>query len=99
MINAFLQGIISLIISLVNVILLPIDNLITNALPDLSNALDSVSSFLRICLNSIGWVISLTGISTQVISTIILYFGFSLTAPMLFYLVKLALSWYNRLKP
>lgn len=99
MINAILQGIITLIISLVNVILIPIDNIITSVLPDLSNALNSVSQFLHICLNSIGWVISLTGLSNQVISLIILYFGFSLTAPMLFYLIKLALAWYNRLKP
>ena len=99
MINAILKGIISLIISLVNVILLPIDTLITSALPNLSNALNSVSSFLNIALQSIGWVISLTGLSSNCISMIVLYFGFSLTAPMLFYLIKLALSWYNRLKP
>lgn len=99
MINALLQGMISLIISLVNVILLPIDNIIASVLPDLSNSLNSVSHFLQLCLNSIGWVISLTGLSSEVISLIILYFGFSLTAPMLFYLIKLALAWYDRLKP
>ena len=99
MINALLKGIISLIISLVNLILSPIDNLITSALPSLSGALNSVSGFLSLCTRSIGWVISLTGLSSDCISMIVLYFGFSLTAPMLFYLIKLALSWYNRLKP
>lgn len=99
MINSILQGIMSLIIGLVSLLLTPIDNLITNALPDLSNALNSISSFLNICTQSIGWVISLVGLNSNVISMIVLYFGFSLTAPMLFYLIKLALSWYNRLKP
>lgn len=99
MINAILKGIMTLIISLVNLLLTPIDLLITSALPSLSNALDNVSTFLNTTLSSIGWVISLTGLSNDCISMIVLYYGFSLTAPMLFYLIKLALSWYNRLKP
>lgn len=99
MINKLLMGIISLIINLVSLLLTPIDNLITSVLPDLSNALNSISAFLNICVSSIGWVISLTGLSSNCISLIVLYFGFSLTAPMLFYLIKLALAWYNRLKP
>lgn len=99
MINKILTGIIKLIISLVSLILTPIDNLITSALPDLSNALNSISSFLSICTRSIGWVISLSGLSSTCISLIVLYFGFKLTAPLLFYLIKLALSWYDKLKP
>lgn len=99
MINKILTGIIKLIISLVSLILTPIDNLITSALPDLSNALNSISSFLNICTRSIGWVISLSGLSSTCISLIVLYFGFKLTAPLLFYLIKLALSWYDKLKP
>lgn len=99
MIGKILSGIISLIISLVNLILTPIDNLITSALPDLSNALTAVANFLNVALSSIGWVISLSGLSSACISLIITYFTFKLTAPLLFYLIKLALSWYNRLKP
>ena len=99
MINKILLGIIKLIVGLVSVILTPIDNLISSALPDLSNVLNSVSSFLNIATQSIGWVISLTGISNTVISIIVMYYGFKLTAPLLFYFIKLALSWYNKLKP
>lgn len=99
MINKLLMGIMKLIISLVSLLLTPIDNLITSALPDLSNVLNSVSGFLNICTQSIGWVISLTGLSSNVISLIVLYFGFKLTAPLLFYMIKLALSWYDKLKP
>lgn len=98
MINKILLGVIKLIVGLVSVILTPIDNLISTALPDLSNVLDSVSAFLNIATQSVGWVISLTGISSSVISIIVLYYGFKLTAPMLFYMIKLALSWYNKLK-
>lgn len=99
MINSILMGIIQLIVGLISYILTPIDNLITSALPDLSNALTSIGSFLTIATSCIGWVISLFGLSSDVISLIVLYFGFKLTAPLLFYFIKLALSWYNRLKP
>lgn len=99
MINALLSGIFKLIIGLVSVILSPIDLLITNALPSLDNALTAVASFFTYIGSSIGWVISLTGLSSDTLSLIVLYFTFKLTAPMLFYMIKLALSWYNKLKP
>ena len=99
MINALLTGIFKLIIGLVSIILSPIDALITNALPSLDNALTAVASFFTYIGSSIGWVISLTGLSSETLSLIVLYFTFKLTAPMLFYMIKLALSWYNKLKP
>lgn len=99
MINAILMGIINLIIGLVSLILSPIDNLILELLPDLSNALTAVGSFFNLISNGIGWVISATGLSNETLSLIVLYFTFKLTAPMMFYMIKLALSWYNKLKP
>lgn len=99
MINAILQGIMGLIIGLVSLILAPIDALITSALPDLSNALTAIGQFLNLIAQGIGWGVSATGLSNEALSLIALYFAFKLTAPMLFYMIKLALSWYNRLKP
>lgn len=99
MINAILTGIFKLIIGLVSLILSPIDALITNALPSLDSALTAVANFFTYIGSSIGWVISLTGLSSETLSLIVLYFTFKLTAPMLFYMIKLALSWYNKLKP
>ena len=99
MINSILKGIISLIVGLVSLILTPIDNLILSVLPDLSNALTAVGSFLNVISTGVGWVISATGLSAETISLIVLYFTFKLSAPMLFYMIKLALSWYNKLKP
>lgn len=99
MINALLKGIMSLIISLVSVILAPIDIAIQSVLPDLSSALSSVGSLFNLIGESIGWGISVLGLSSETISLIVLYFTFKLTAPMLFYMIKLALSWYNKLKP
>lgn len=99
MINAILMGIIKLIVSLVSLILTPIDNLIQTALPDLSNALTAVGNFFNLISNVIGWVVSVTGLSNETLSLIVMYFTFKLTAPMLFYMIKLAINWYNKLKP
>lgn len=99
MINKLLMGIIKLIVGLVSLILTPIDNLIQSVLPQLSNAFTAIGNFLNIISSSIGWCISLTGLSSQAISLIVAYFTFTLTAPLMFYMIKLALSWYNRLKP
>lgn len=99
MINKLLMGIIKLIVGLVSLILTPIDNLIQSALPQLSNAFTAIGNFLNIISSSIGWCVSLTGLSSEAISLIVAYFTFTLTAPLLFYMIKLALSWYNRLKP
>lgn len=99
MINALLSGIFKLITALVSVILSPIDLLIINALPSLDKALTAVADFFTYISSSIGWVISLTGLSSETLSLIVLYFTFKLTAPMLFYMIKLALAWYNKLKP
>lgn len=99
MINAILMGIIKLIVGLVSLILTPIDNLILSALPDLSNALTAVGSFLNLIAQGVGWAVSATGLSNETLSLIAMYFGFKLTAPLLFYMIKLAISWYDKLKP
>lgn len=98
MINAILTGIFNIIISLVQVLLAPIDLLISNYLPDLANVLTAINQFLTLITSSIGWVLSCLGIPSSVINLLILYYTFKLTVPYLVHLVKLALKWYNTLK-
>lgn len=99
MISAILQGIMSLIISLVSIVLAPIDAIIVSVLPDISNAMSQFGTFMNYISTHIGWVVSFSGLSANAISLIVMFYGFKLTAPLLFYTVKLALKWYNRLKP
>lgn len=98
MINAILTGIISLVIGLVNVVLYPIDLAIQTFLPDTSSMLSAVGSLFQVICQSLGWAVSLTGLSFEALSWIIAYFIFKLTAPMIFYMIKLAIAWYNKLK-
>ncbi len=98
MINAILTGIFNVIISLVNVILTPIDSVISSALPDLSSGISAIGQLFATIGTSIGWCISLIGIPSECISLIVLYYTFKLTVPVAFSLIKMALAWYNKLK-
>lgn len=98
MINALLKGIMSLIIGLVSVILAPIDAIISAALPDLANALTAVGSMFTLASNYVGFVVSLTGLSNETLSLIVLYYTFKLTVPVTVSTVKLAVKWYDKLK-
>ena len=99
MINAILKGIFKLVISLVNILLTPIDSIITSALPSLATALTGIASFLGLVTSSIGWVLSVFGLSSECLSLIVVYFTFKLTVPVVVYAIKLAIRWYDKLKP
>lgn len=99
MINAILKGIFSLVTSLVGVLLAPIDTIISNALPSLQTGLNAIGSFLSLITNSIGWVLSVFGLSSECLSLIVLYFTFKLTVPLAIYTIKLAVRWYDKIKP
>lgn len=99
MINAILTGIMNLIIGLVDVLLAPIDLAISAALPDLSSAISAVGSYFNLALQNIGFAVSLTGLSSTAISIIILYYTFKLTLPVTFAAIKLAIKWYDKIKP
>ena len=76
MINAILKGIFSLVTSLVGILLAPIDAIISTALPSLQTGLNAIGSFLTLITSSIGWVLSVFGLSSECLSLIVLYFNF-----------------------
>lgn len=98
MIRAIINGIFNLILSLVSVILTPIDNVISQFLPGVSSVLDSISQFFNYILQFIPWIMSWFHLPSWLISFVISYYVFKLTVPLIVHTVKLALSWYNRLK-
>lgn len=99
MIKAIISGIFNLIIGLVSIILSPIDLLIATALPDLSTAFTSFGNLLHLIGNSVGWGVSLLGISQVALNIITMYYIFVLTYPMAIWMMKLAIQWYDKLKP
>lgn len=99
MINAILKGIFKLVVSLVNLLLTPIDALISSALPGLSSAISAIGSFLSLCMQSIGWVLSVFAIPAGALSLLVLYYVFKLTLPLAISTIKLAIKWYDKIKP
>lgn len=99
MINAILQGIMSLIMGLVSLLLSPIDMLIEQFLPDLSGAINAIGNLFAMVSGSLGFCISLLGLSSATLSLIVLFYTFKLTVPLLVSSIKTAIKWYNALKP
>ena len=99
MIAKLLSAVMNLIISLVSVLLAPIDLLIDNALPDFSSALSSIGGFFQVVSNGLGWVVSASGIPSTAIAIIVATMLFKLTVPLVVHTTKLALKWYDKLKP
>lgn len=98
MINAIIQGIFSLIMSLVNLILAPIDMIISNFLPGMADILNNISSFFDKLSDVVPWLVSYLGINKIVALAIIDIYVFILTVPLMVSAIKLALAWYNKLK-
>ncbi len=98
MIKAIISGVFKLIISLVSVILTPIDMLIEQFLPGLDTAFSYISNFFDYIGNIVPFVISYLGINEVVLNAIIDMFVFILTVPLMVHTIKLAIAWYNKLK-
>lgn len=99
MIQALLSGIFKLIIALVNLLLSPIDTLITSLLPDVSSGLNAFNSLIDYVINFIGYVVDMSGLSSTAINLIIIYFTFIFASRPVIYVIKLAIKWYESLKP
>ena len=99
MINAILKGIFKLIISLVNLLLIPIDALINSAFPVISDGIGYINAFFDYLVSITGYVLSWFHLPTPLITLLVGYLTFRLTIPMAVHTVKLALKWYDKLKP
>lgn len=93
-----IESIITFISSVLEIILLPIDLLITALLPDLANTFASIYAFFEIIFSNIGFAIDLLAVPPAVISLMIIFFTFKLTLPIQVYMFKLVLNWYDKIK-
>lgn len=99
MINKLLMGIFKIIISLVSLLLTPIDNLISQFLPGLDDAFTMIGNLVQQLCNVVPWVMSWLGVSSLVVSLLVSYLTFKMSVPIVVHTVKLALKWYDKLKP
>lgn len=99
MIGKILSGIFNLVIGLVSVLLSPIDSIITSSLPSLDSALSSFNSLIDYIITIIGYVVDASGLSDISIALIVGYYTFVIGGTFSVSVVKLALNWYEKLKP
>lgn len=99
MINKLLMGVFKIIISLVSLLLTPIDNLIAQFLPGLDDAFTMIGNLVQQLCNVVPWVMSWLGVSSVVVSLLVSYLTFKMSVPIVVHTVKLALKWYDKLKP
>lgn len=99
MINAILKGIFKLIISLVSLILTPIDSLINSVFPSIANVLNTIDSFFSQILSFIPWILSWFHLPSYFITFVVGYWVFKLTVPLAIHTIKLAVKWYHMLVP
>lgn len=99
MINKLLMGVFKIIISLVSLLLTPIDNLIAQFLPGLDDAFTMIGNLVQQICNVVPWVMSWMGVSSVVVSLLVSYLTFKMSVPIVVHTIKLALKWYDKLKP
>lgn len=99
MINAILKGIFRLVIALVNLLLTPIDTLINNAFPSISSVLNTIGDFFNQILGFIPWILSWFHLPSYFITFVVAYWVFKLSVPLVVHTVKLAIKWYDKIKP
>jgi hypothetical protein len=99
MINKLLMGVFKIIISLVSLLLTPIDNLIAQFLPGLDDAFTMIGNLVQQLCNVVPWVMSWMGVSSVVVSLLVSYLTFKMSVPIVVHTIKLALKWYDKLKP
>lgn len=99
MINKLLMGVFKIIISLVNLLLTPINLLISNYLPSVSSAIGLIRNLFQTMFTYIGWVVDSTFISSDTIALIIACLTLKFTIPLAINAIKIAIKWYNNIKP
>lgn len=98
MVKRIIKGIFKLIMSLTSVLLAPVNTIIQNFLPDLSNVINGIVILFDMAGQFLGFIMSMFGFSSLTWTIIVMYYVFHFTFQMGMFTIKLSLKWYNALK-
>lgn len=98
MINAIVNGIFKLVISLFNVLLSPIISAITVLFPDVSIYFGYITTFLNYCITYVSTVIDLFLIPRSAIVLLFDYFVICYSIYLLSISIKFGITVYNKFK-
>lgn len=99
LINAILNGFLNLVITLVGILLYPIDYAINSTFPSFTEVLTGFGNFLDQILLSIPWILSWFHIPQFLLAFICSYFIGKLTVSLVVHELKIALAWYRKIMP
>lgn len=98
MINILFNAIYSILITLINLILSPINALITSAIPDLSKIFTLIYNLFDTLFSYANYALNATLISTEVFNLFVVVTTLKLTLPYQIHAIKLAIKWFKSLK-
>lgn len=96
--SGFIDVIFNFIFTVTDLVLTPINYLISSLLPSLENALDWVGYLFEEVSNVGKFVISYTGFYQEVIDIIIILIVAIISIPLAVHGIKTGLKWFNALK-
>lgn len=99
MINGILNGLLNFAISLISVLLAPIDTVITNALPSFSDALVAFGDFIDSVIGFFPWILSWFHIPGTLLVFVCSYLVAKLSISLVVHEGKVLLAWYRKLMP
>lgn len=98
MIGIIINAVLSLVITLVNLILMPIDLVISKTLPDVSLAISSIGEFFDYVNTVVGYAVDASGLTSISMSFIVSYWVFVIGGTLSVSAVKLGIKWFKSLK-
>lgn len=98
MIKAIINGVFSLVLSIIDVVLVPIDATIESSLPGISEVLNYIGQFFNYILGFIPFIFSWFNLPSWLVDFTIAYYVFKLTVPLIVHTIKLAVSWFRSIK-
>lgn len=96
--NTSLDIIFTLVSTFMKLLLAPLDSIIMNGLPEVSDMILKVREFLNLCFQYIGWAIDALGIPSGAITLIISFYVLKYTIHMAVIGLKIIIGWVRSLK-
>jgi uncharacterized membrane protein len=89
---------INTVLIIIGIILVPIDAVITTFIPNIATYTQNIIDFFGIITTYIGWGLSALGLNAVIITLLVAFWTFKLTAPAIAWVFKLIFKWWHAVK-
>lgn len=95
MIQLFINVIVDVLSFIINLVLTPINSIISSNIPGVLDFYENLESFLLTIKNVMNWVVSFSGLSSQAIDLLVAYFIFITISNISARPIRLFVSWWD----